>query len=205
MPDHRPWDAELREDLHSRGDRLVVDVEAALRTVNTRTDQRRHRRTWARSAGVALAAAAAVVAVVVAGPVLRDGHHPPPATRTTVRPTPTTGSAGALLRSWHRTVGAVPATPAVAGGWSMRLTRNDHGVLGLTGPAGGPATDGVAYSLEADRLRVDAFANDLCANLAAGAYRWSVTRGALTLAVISDPCDARVAVFAGRWTAGAAP
>ena len=205
MPDHRPWDAELREDLHLRGDRLAVDVEAALRSLNAQTDRARYRRTWARSAGAALAAAAAVVAVVVAGPVLRDGHHPPPATRITVSPTPTNGSASALLRTWQRTVGAVTATPAVAGGWSMRLARNDNGVLALTGPAGGPATDGVAYTVAADRLRVNAFANDLCANLDVGVYRWTVAGGALTLAVISDPCGARAAVFGGRWTTGATP
>ena len=203
MPDHRPWDAELREDLHSRGDRLTVDVEAALRTVNTRTDQRRHRRAWARSAGVALAAAAAVVAVVVAGPVLRDRNQPLPATRTTVSPTPTTGITIALLRTWQRTVGAMPATPAIDGDWSMRLAPTDRGVLALTGPVGGPATDGVAYAVDADRLRVNAFANDLCANLDVGVYRWTVAGGALTLAVVSDPCGARTAVFAGRWTAGA--
>ena len=203
MPDHRPWDAELREDLHSRGDRLVVDVEAALRMVNTRTDQRRHRRTWARSSAVALAAA--VVVVVVAGPVLHDRKQPPPATRIIVSPTPTTGSESSLLRTWRRTVGAAPTTPAVAGGWSMRLTRKDHGVLALTAPVSGPATDGVAYSVDADRLRVNAFANDLCATLDAGVYRWLVTGGALTLTVISDPCDARASVFGGRWITGATP
>ena len=85
----------------------------------------------------------------------------------------------------------------------MRLARNDEGVLALTGPAGGPATDGVAYTVAADRLRVNAFANDLCATLDAGVYRWTVAGGALTLDVVSDPCGARTAVFAGRWTAGA--
>ena len=171
----RPWDAELREDLHARGDRLAVDVEAALRSVNARSDRARHRRTWARSAGVAFAAAASVTAVVVAGPVLRDRDQPPPATRTTVSPTLTKGSPSALLRAWHRTVafGNLPATPGVSGGWSMRLARTDNGVLALTGPAGGPATDGVAYAVDADRLRVDAFGNDLCATLDAGVYRWS--------------------------------
>ena len=87
----------------------------------------------------------------------------------------------------------------------MLLARTDNGVLALTGPAGGPATDGVSYAVDADRLRVNAFANDMCANLDAGEYRWSVTRGALILAVISDPCDVRVAVFGGRWTTGATP
>jgi hypothetical protein len=205
MPDRRPWDAELREDLHLRGDRLTVDVEAALRSVNARTERARHRRTWTRSAGVALAAAAAVVAVVVAAPVLRERNQPPPATRTTISPTPTRGSASGLLRTWRRTVGTVPATPAVAGGWSMRLARNDNGVLALTGPAGGPATDGVAYTVAADRLRVIAVANDLCANLDVGVYRWTVAGGALTLAVISEPCEARAAVFGGRWSSGASP
>jgi hypothetical protein len=202
MADSRPWDADLREDLHSRGDPLAVDVEAALRRVNARSDRARHRRTWVRSAGVALAAAAAVVAVVVAGPALRDRNQPLPATRTTVSPTPTKGNASALLRTWQRTVGAVPATPGVAGGWSMRLAQADNSVLALSGPAGGPATDGVAYAVDADRLRVNAFANDLCATLDAGVYRWSVTDRTLTLSVITDPCDARVAVFNGRWTTG---
>jgi hypothetical protein len=87
MPDQRPWDADLREDLHSRGDRLDVDVEAALRTVNARYGRMRLRRTWRRSAGVALAAAAAVVAVVVVAPVLGNSSPAPPVTRTTVRPT----------------------------------------------------------------------------------------------------------------------
>ena len=202
MPESRPWDAELREDLHSRGDRLAVDVEAALRSVNVRSDRARHRHTWVRSAGVALAAAAAVIAVVVAGPVILNGHQPPPATRTTVSPTPTKGGASALLRNWQRTVGAVPAIPGVAGGWSMRLAPSDNGVLTLTGPTGGPATDGVTYAVDADRLRVNAFANDLCATLETGMYRWSVTGRTLTLAVISDPCEARVAVFGGHWTTG---
>ena len=84
----------------------------------------------------------------------------------------------------------------------MRLAPSDNGVLPLTGPTGGPATDGVTYAVDADRLRVDAFANDLCATLDTGMYRWSVTGRTLTLAVISDPCAARVAVFGGRWITG---
>ena len=84
----------------------------------------------------------------------------------------------------------------------MRLARTDNGVLTLTGPTGGPATDGVTYAVDADRLRVNAFANDLCTTLETGMYQWSVTGRTLTLAVISDPCEARVAVFGGHWRTG---
>ena len=69
----------------------------------------------------------------------------------------------------------------------------------------GPATDGVGYYVTGARLRVNAFANDACTNLAAGTYAWRVRADVLTLSVVSDPCAARRAVLGGRWTSGDDP
>jgi hypothetical protein len=65
----RPWDADLRQHLHQRAGRIVVDVEAGLRAVEGGTRQRRRRRTR-RSWSAALATSAAVLALVLGGRAL---------------------------------------------------------------------------------------------------------------------------------------
>jgi hypothetical protein len=194
----RPWDAELRQDLHRRGDRIAVDVEAALAAVEDRTRRGHPRSRRPRmSLGTMIAAAAAVVAIVLLGHALEG-----PA-----RQTPPT-SAPSLVGTWHRTITDVPPglrQLGLTGRWTMGLGGGVGGVLSLAGPSAGPATDGVGYAVTGPRLRVNAFGNDVCTNLAAGTYTWRVHADVLTLSVVSDPCAARRAVLGGRWTSGDGP
>jgi hypothetical protein len=202
MAEPRPWDAEVREDLRARGDQLVVDVESGLSALTARADRIGRRRARARWAGLALTAVTAAVALIVAGPLWHVTETAPSTGPRTIRPAPATGAAEALFGTWQRTVVSASTDALVAGSWSMRLTRTDNGALSLTGPAGGPSTDGVAYSVQADRLRINAFANDACAGLSAGVYRWTALDHTLTLTVVADPCGARTAVFGGSWASG---
>lgn len=188
-------DARVRRALATLPTVDDVDTRDALQSVLERSESRRggspsaaRRWTGPVAAAVAVAAVAATVAlgavVVVPGP--EPDRAPPLA-----GPTPST-----ISGSWER---RVPASRAdeVAGGWSMTLASD--GVLRLSGPDGAPSAEGASYSTEGTRLRVDAFVNNVCAELPAGTYEWLVSSDALTLAVVDDPCPARADLLVGTW------
>jgi hypothetical protein len=75
------------------------------------------------------------------------------------------------------------------------------GVLTLEGPAAATdSSEGASYAATAGRLRVDAFVNSACYELAAGTYAWSLTEARLTLTLVEDPCAVRRDLFAGDWS-----
>ena len=171
-------DALLRTELH-RADSLPVDdrYDAVLARSAQRTRRRR-------------AAGAAVTLVVLAGIVTTVGTV---GLERGTAPPPTADDPGAPLSgSWSRTIDGVP--------WTISF---DAGaVLRIDAPAGIEGTDGASYDATASTLRLDAFANGACDNLAPGTYRWTVTGSrVLQLQAESEPCGPRRNTFDGSWTA----
>jgi hypothetical protein len=158
----------------------------ALVNVLERSGRSRHEpRRWI---APTLVAATVVLAVLLGMWVSRPSpRHPVPA------PSP----ASTLLGDWqHQVTGS--GTNGWDGRWRMALT--DDGVLRLSGPETVTASiEGASYAATAGRLRIDAFANSVCDQKAAGLYTWQVSGDALVLALVEDPCAGRVEVFAGTW------
>lgn len=140
---------------------------------------------------VPLAVAAVLLAVLVLLPVVlagRDRQEAPPATP----------DATALEGTWQRDVSGA-GVDGWNGPWRILLDRS--GVLGMIGPRGGTVeVDGASYRVVDDRVLVDPFVNDVCADTDPGAYRWQVEGSRLVLTVVDDPCTPRAAVLEGTWT-----
>ena len=140
---------------------------------------------------MAPALAAVAVAIVATVSVLMGGgpHQS--------RPAPTGPPTSSLVGTWSQRVSGA-ALSGWNGRWRMVLERD--GVLTLNGPVGATASsEGASYSATAGRVRVDAFANSVCDELAAGTYAWMVRGDALTVTLIDDPCTARRDLFVGTW------
>ncbi len=181
------FDAQIRTALLAVPGPDDADTRDALRTVLARTGRPARRRSGPL---VIAAAAAAIAAVVVVPVVVQDDPRPPPSVQ------PTDPARPALVGAWRRTVGP---GEEVSGSWRMEL--REDGVMVLAAPASSSVqTDGISYEATAGDVRFDAFVNDLCAELPAGAYRWSVSEAGLRLTVVDETCAARALVFEGTWT-----
>lgn len=170
-----------------------AETHRALLNVLERSSGRRAGRPYvARRWGAPLAAAAAAVGVVAAtvavGALIASG---PDQTPSPQGPAPDT-----LSGTWQRRV--APEAGLVSGRWTM--TFRPDGVLALTGPAGAPSAEGASYSGDRSRIRVDAFVNNVCAELPAGTYEWKVAGSDLTLVRVDDPCPTRADLLAGTWS-----
>lgn len=193
--DETRLDARVRHALAALPTPEDAETRDALRSVLARSSRPVGDRSYpARRWGGPVAAAVAVASVAAAVTVgaLVTPREPDGTPSLTSPPEVITGT-------WQR---RVPASEAgeVAGRWRMGLTAD--GVLSLTGPAGTPPAEGASYSTDGSELRIDAFVNNVCAELAAGSYAWVIASGDLTLVVLDDPCPTRVDVFAGTWGPG---
>lgn len=182
-----------KSDARLRAALLMLPGPDALQTREALDEvlARSRRSTRGRRYAVPLAAAAAVVAVVAVLTVLlpRGGE----------RETPPAGpDATAVEGTWRRAVsGAEP--PGWNGTW--RITLDADGVLDMRAPAAADVqVDGASFRIDADRLLVDPFVNDACADTDPGVYRWQRDGSRLVLTAVSELCAARAAVFEGTWT-----
>lgn len=163
------------------------DTRVALQAVLERSTAHAGRPTGRWAAPMAAAAAVVVVAVTTAVVALvTEDREPPSPTQPPDSPSGT----------WQRQVPG-PATDQWAGTWTMTLTPD--GVLVLSGPAGAPPGEGASYSTDQRRVRVDAFANNACADLPVGTYEWRTSDSVLTLVLVDDPCEPRSDLFTGTW------
>ena len=170
-------DAMLRSELRRADDLTVADrYDAVLARSRQRTRRRR----------AAVAAGALAVAGVVGGTgVLTLGHDPGPS--PVVRP-----PEQRLEGTWSRTID----------GERWTISFDAGAVLAISAPPGAPeGTDGASYDATSSIVRVDAFANGACSELAPGSYRWTLTGSdLLRLQAGDEPCDVRREVFDGAWT-----
>lgn len=187
-------------DLRDSFDRAAKQVESDVPRHLHQTLRIGRRRILMRRAAVMVAIAAAVAALVIAGPAtLRwiDGPrvntpaHTPTATRSA------TADGWAIAGSYSVLIPDAPGVirgEGMAGSWTLRLEVD--GTMLLSSPPSFTASiTGVVFDLTGHQFRTNAFVTDLCGNDGPGLYRWNRSEGSLTFTVVSDPCDARVALF----------
>ena len=180
-------DARIRRELQALPALDEARVAAALAEVTGRG------RPPAREPWLVALVAAVVVGVLVLGPQLFR------AVVEDVEPAPAPSPGAELRGTWSRALEA-RTQPSWSGEW--KVTFADGGVLGMTGPVGARSvTDGAAYAVTGAQVRVDAFVNSVCYELAPGAYTWVVVADGLRLTPLSDDCAARVELLAGTWRA----
>jgi len=170
----------LRAELRRADDLVVSDRYAA---VVARSAQRTRRR----RAGVLAASLAVVIGTLGAVTAAVDhlGHD------DALKPAVPVEQQ--LRGTWSRTINGQRWTVTFASG----------AVLEIEAPADtGEETDGASYATTSSTLRLDAFVNGSCYELAPGSYRWTLTGSTvLQLQADDEPCQARREIFGGAWTA----
>jgi hypothetical protein len=82
----------------------------------------------------------------------------------------------------------------LAGRWVLELRGN--GSVLVTPPDGyAGVVTGTIFTADRERLRINLFAQDVCADLGNGEYRWSRQGDRLLLTATHDPCQARTRFF----------
>lgn len=170
----------LRAELHRADDLAVTDRYAAVVARSSRRTRRRRAGVLATTLAVAAGTLGAVTAAV--DHLGRDDG-----------PGPAVPAERQLDGTWTRTVDGQR--------WTITFARG--AVLQIEAPAGtDEAIDGASYATTSSTLRLDAFANGSCYELAPGSYRWTLTGSTvLQLQHDDEPCQARRRVFDGAWTA----
>ena len=173
-------DDRLRRGLGANATAFEPAVETSLDAVRRR-GRRAGRVRMARAGGmVAAAAAAAILAAVVVRPEpLEDRSPAPPVTA----PSPTADL-------FSRYEADVTRPRSLAGRWGIELSGN--GSVTVTPPDGyAGVVSGTIFTADRARLRINLFAQDVCADRANGEYVWSRDGDRLVLAVTNDSCAAR--------------
>jgi hypothetical protein len=179
-------DERLRRGLEANASALVPKVETSLLDVRRR-GRRADRARMAR-AGVLIVAAAACVTFVVRSAAPDDRPTAPSASA----PTSTADLFG-------RYEADIARPPRLAGHWAVELRASGSAVV--TAPDGyAGVVSGTIFTADRVRLRINLFAQDVCANLGDGEYVWARAGDRLVLAVSNDLCQARIQFFSqNKW------
>ncbi len=183
-------DARLREGLQRS--MSVIDADAERRLTDAR--RRGRRRVIVHRTVAAVAVAATIVVFAVTAPAVLDAlraHRHVPAT---------TPSPLAIAGTYTTTIASAdaPGVPRAAGTWLLTLSGDGQlDVASLTnGDIGRSVTP---YQITGDELLTTAFGDSQCSGV--GRYTVLRSRSSLTIAVVSDPCPLRVAIFSSHpWT-----
>ncbi|GAA2121913.1 hypothetical protein [Nocardioides bigeumensis] len=177
-------DERIRAGLQGNATSYQPEVESSLDAVR---GQRRH--AWGR-AGVAAGVAAAAVAVVA---VLAWPGGPAP-----TRPTQAPPATSDLFGSYAAEV----SSPArLAGRWVLELDGN--GTVVVTPPDRySGVVSGTLFTADSTTLRINLFAQDVCADLGNGEYTWAREDDRLILGADAEPCRTRLDFFTDNdWVA----
>lgn len=182
-------DDRLRQGLGVNATAFVPRVETSLHDVRRR-GRRAGRVRMARSGGFVVAAAVvvALLAVVVRTGVPED-----------LAPTPSVSSLSPTAELFSRYEADVARPQRLRGHWVVELRGNGSAlVIPPDGYAG--VVSGTIFTADRTRLRINLFAQDVCADLGNGEYVWTRKGDQLALAVNNDACEARVRFFTeNRW------
>ena len=163
-------DDRLRRGLDANATAFEPEVETSLHVVRRR-GRRAGRARMARTGSliVAAAAATALVTVVVQTGLPEDRSPAPPVSE----PSPTADL-------FSRYEADVTRPPRLAGHWVVELRGNGSALV--TPPDGYPGVvSGTIFTADRARLRINLFAQDVCADLGNGEYDWSRERDRLVL------------------------
>jgi hypothetical protein len=120
------------------------------------------------------------------------GRHTPVQRAEPRRSSPLTGS---FTRTVTGETGAVQ-TGHLAGRWTVHFV--DGGTARVQAPqAFEGIRSGVSFLQNADRVRIDIFAQDLCAAQPVGSYQWIDTGDRLRFTNVDDTCKARIGLLTG--------
>lgn len=194
-----PVERRLRDGLARNAGALDADAGRFFDGVRRRA----RRRVIMRRTAAGITVAAAVITVVAGGPrameAIRGLDRPAPSVQTSQHP-----AVGILPGRFTRTItpgGAVIRDNHMAGRWTIRLRG------GAIQPVGAPpAFTGVRsayqFQVRGSKFSTNLFIEDVCVNMPAGLYRWTLSGRTLRFVVVSDPCRARAAFFtSGTWQA----
>lgn len=177
-------DDRLRQGLGANASTFEPAVETSLDAVRRRGRRAGHAR-MARAGGLAAAAAAAaaLVAVVVRPEVVED--------RSTAPPVAATSPTADLFSRYEADV---TRPRSLAGRWTLELSGNGSAIV--TPPDGyAGVVSGTIFTADRERLRINLFVQDVCADVGNGEYAWSRDGDRLVLAVSNDSCEARTRFF----------
>lgn len=188
-------DQQIRRQLISYADRIVVDADADLdRVVDAASARTGRNHRVALLTAVPLVAALVVGGVLLAENVMGRGDTDRSATEVT-------GSR--LSGTWSRSVVAEDhLPPEAAGTWTLVLGAD--GAMTLVPPEAWAVEhsqpNGV-YVRSGDAFRTNVLAGESCAG-DAGEYSFSLDHAMLDLSASVESCDLRAALLEGRWERG---
>lgn len=179
-------DDRLRQGLGANAKALQPEVEASLDSV-----RRRGRRAGRARTGVLVAAAAAVVALATVA--VRNGLP------KDLSPDPSMSAPSLTAGLFSRYEADVTRPPSLAGRWDVELRGNGSALV--TPPDGyAGVVSGTIFTADRARLRINLFAQDVCADKGNGEYTWFRQGDRLVLTVSNDSCDARIRFFSdNQW------
>jgi hypothetical protein len=189
MPSDGPMDRRIREGLNRTAEGMELDPLVLLRDATGRGNRvLRRRRQLVVLGGIT---AIVVLAALVMLPLTQRDHTPV----QLAEPRHASRLSGSFTRTVTGTAGAVQ-TGHLAGPWTLQF------VGGGTARVQAPQTfqgirSGVSFLQNGDRVRIDIFAQDLCAAQPVGSYRWTDTGDRLRFTNVNDTCKARIGLLTG--------
>jgi hypothetical protein len=189
MPSDGQVDRRIREGLNRTAEGMELDALVLLREATGRGNRAlRQRRQRVVLGGITVIV---VLAALVMIPLTQRGHTPV----QQAEPRHASRLSGSFTRTVSGTAGAVQ-TGHLAGPWTLHFV--DGGTARVQAPQGFKGIrSGVSFLQNADRVRVDIFAQDLCAAQPVGSYQWIDTGDRLRFTNVDDTCKARIGLLTG--------
>jgi hypothetical protein len=182
-------DRRIRDGLNRSAEGVELNALVLLREATGRGNRALRRRRQAFVLGCVTVVVA--VAAVVAVPLMLSRHtavqqaDSPRAARLTGSLSRTVPAESGVVRNAH-----------LAGGWTLLFS--DRGTARIQAPSTFHGVQsGVSFLQQADRIRMDIFAQDLCAVEPVGSYRWVRGGDTVRFTNIDDSCAARIRLLTG--------
>ena len=182
-------DDRLRRGLGANASAFDPEVETCLEAVR----RRGRRAASARTAGAGVSAVVAAAAVVLVALAVLPGV---PQDRSPAPSVPVASPTAALFSRYE---GDVTRPSRLAGHWVVELRGNGSALV--TPPAGyAGVVSGTIFTADRARLRINLFAQDVCADFGDGEYAWTRQGNRLLLTASNDACRSRTRFFtANTW------
>jgi hypothetical protein len=189
MPSDAEVDRRIREGLNRSAEGMELDALVLLHEATGRGNRAlRRRRQHVVLAGITTVVVLAALAMI---PLTHSGHTPV----QRAEPRHASQLAGTFTRTVTGKTGVVQ-TGHLAGPWTLDF------VVGGTARVQAPRAfdgirSGVSFLQNADRVRIDIFAQDLCAAQPVGSYQWIDIGDRLRFTNVDDTCKARIGLLTG--------
>jgi hypothetical protein len=189
MPSNEDLDRRIRHGLNRTAEGVEPDAPVLLRDATSRGNRALRRRRQVFVLGgftiIAVLAALAMITLAQSRDTPAQQAEPRHASRLT----------GSFTRTVTKEAGVVQAGH-LAGRWTVQFV--DRGTARVHAPqAFDGIRSGVSFLQNAGRVRIDIFAQDLCAAQDVGRYQWTETGDHLLFSNVDDTCAARIRLLTG--------